>query len=88
MGSPWNVDGKDVEDALQGKPEPFTAFVDALIRADAWFCSIKESAIHTNARITIADGGVDTRVDEGSASDKSGHLDAPLRVAIQIGRLG
>src|ERR1700721_497234 len=53
----------------------FTDFMDSLIRAEAARANIPASAVRSNARINVADGGVDTEVEDvGSSSE---HLPVP-----------
>ncbi len=58
----WTVDEKDFLQLRYGGGEPFTAFVDALIRAHGFVYGVGEAQILTSLRTNIADGGVDTEV--------------------------
>lgn len=74
----WTVDAltiKHLRDAPGGLQ--FTAFIDALIRAQAAVSGIPLSEIHSNLRTNLADGGVDTEVRCGTTRpDPSGWLTA------------
>lgn len=58
----WSVDQKDFLLLRDGGGQPFTAFVDALIRAHGFVYGVGEAEILTSLRTSIADGGVDTQV--------------------------
>lgn len=70
----WTVTGYEV---LRLKIVPggneFTAFVDALIRAQCYGV-FPDGHIDTNVRTNVQDGGVDTKVDTGIANDNLGWL--------------
>jgi len=57
--------------------EPFTAFVDALIRAHGFVHGIGDAQILTSLRTSIADGGVDTEVRLSMPGDPTGYLERP-----------
>jgi hypothetical protein len=50
------------------------AFMDALLWAACWQVGIPESAVRTNLRTDMTDGGVDTRVSQGSDRDVTSYL--------------
>jgi hypothetical protein len=67
------LDATDVEHLRGGDGGRFRDFVVGIIRAQAHFCGIPESAIHTDSR-SMKDGGADCQVDEGQPSGSSGWL--------------
>jgi hypothetical protein len=67
------LDVQDVFALRGGGGALFTAFVDTLIRATASRLPIRPVDIHTNMRVNIPDGGVDTQVDV-SGNDPEGRL--------------
>jgi hypothetical protein len=48
-----------------------------LLQAQCFIYGIPQSAIATTLRVNVGDGGVDTRIDNGVASDRTGYLGAP-----------
>ena len=60
-----------------GGGEPFTGFVNALLRLQCFVYGIPDAAIATTLRVNVGDGGVDTRIDEGSTNDATGRLRCP-----------
>ncbi len=58
----WSVDQKDFLLLRDGGGQPFTGFVDALIRAHGFVYGVGEAEILTSLRTSIRDGGVDTQV--------------------------
>jgi hypothetical protein len=70
------ITGDEVSRALQGHADRFTAFVDALIRAEAHLGGVPDAAVITNQRYSIPDGGVDTECGQEVLSDRSGALRA------------
>jgi len=60
-----------------GGGQPFTGFVDALLRAQCFVHGLPDSAIATTLRVNVRDGGVDTRIDKGSPQDATGRLRCP-----------
>jgi len=60
-----------------GGGQPFTGFVDALLRAQGFVSGIPQSDIATNLRVNTGDGGVDTRIDQGATGDRTGYLPVP-----------
>jgi hypothetical protein len=73
----WNVDQKDFLLLRDGGGQPFTAFVDALIRAHGFVYGVGEADILTSLRASIKDGGVDTQVRRAMQNDPTGFLDLP-----------
>jgi hypothetical protein len=57
--------------------KPFTLRMDSLIRASAGLLAIPAAEVWDNSRINLADGGVDTQVNQGSTSDETGYFVAP-----------
>jgi hypothetical protein len=57
--------------------EKFTAFVDDLIRAQAFACGVPDANIHTNRKTNEPDGGVDTQVTAPFLGDRTGRFDRP-----------
>jgi hypothetical protein len=55
----------------------WVAFMDNLLWAACWQVGIPESAVRTNLRTDRKDGGVDTRISEGSDRDLTGYLQTP-----------
>jgi hypothetical protein len=70
----WTVDQKDFLLLRDGGGQPFTGFVDALIRAHGFVYGVGEAEILTSLRTNIADGGVDTEVQRGVPGDPTGFL--------------
>jgi len=62
--SPWQIDDDEVFQLRRHGGTRFTAFVDALIRAEAQRAGAPLGVVQTNIRATIPDGGVDTDVKE------------------------
>ena len=54
--------------------EKFTAFCDSLIYATIHYLSILLSDVHINQRVNAKDGGVDSKVDNGSEKDTTGYF--------------
>jgi hypothetical protein len=77
MMNMWFVDQKDFLLLRDGGGQPFTAFVDALIRAHGFVYGVGEAEILTSLRTNIADGGVDTEVQRAMPGDSSGFLLEP-----------
>ena len=61
---------------LDGTGKPFTQFVDSVVRASASMLNIPSPDVHTNVRVNVPDGGVDTQVDRGGG-DSCGRLVGP-----------
>jgi hypothetical protein len=60
---------------LDGTGKPFTEFMDTVLRATAGKLGIPPAAVHTNLRVNLGDGGVDTQIDLGN--DPKGYLQGP-----------
>lgn len=58
---------------MGGCGEPFTRFVDGLIRTHAFVYGIGEAEILTSLRTNIGDGGVDTQVRRDIPNDPTGY---------------
>lgn len=54
---------------LDGTGKPFTAFMDSILRAAAAKLGIAPTEVHTNLRVNLGDGGVDTQIDRGNGAD-------------------
>jgi hypothetical protein len=57
----WAVNALEFR-RFQGRGEPFTEVMDALISSEMPIAGIPDSALSTNLRVTIPDGGIDTRL--------------------------
>ena len=57
---------------LDGTGKPFAEFMDRVLRATAAKLGVTPAQVHTNLRVNLADGGVDTQIDQGN--DPEGHL--------------
>ena len=73
----WTVSAHDFQSIRGGGGQPFTGFVDALLRAQCFVCGIPDSAVATTLRVNVRDGGVDTRSDQGTLNDATGRLRCP-----------
>jgi hypothetical protein len=73
----WTVDQKDFLLLRDGGGQPFTGFVDALIRAHGFVYGVGEAEILASLRTNIADGGVDTEVQRAMPGDSTGFLADP-----------
>jgi hypothetical protein len=60
---------------LDGTGKPFAEFMDRVLRASAAKLGIAPAHVHTNLRVNLGDGGVDTQIDQ--ANDPEGHLAGP-----------
>ena len=74
----WSIEARDIL-ILQGAGggEPFTKFVDALIRAHCFAFGIPDAELRTNCRANVSDGGVDTQVNRAVPNDSSGCFTFP-----------
>ncbi len=70
-----SVTADDFRIFLDGTGKPFTQFLDSVVRANAAKLSISPADVHTNIRVNVPDGGVDTQVDSGN--DPEGRLLGP-----------
>jgi hypothetical protein len=71
----WTVSAlHDFPSLRGGGGQPFTGFVDALLRTQCFVYGVPDSAIATTLRVNVEDGGVDTRIDEGAPDDSTGRL--------------
>jgi hypothetical protein len=73
----WNLDQGDFAFLRGGGGEPFTHFVDALIRAHGFVHGVGEAEILTSLRANVADGGVDTQVRRAMDNDSTEFLRVP-----------
>jgi hypothetical protein len=73
----WNLDQTDFALIRGGGGEPFTHFVDALIRAHGFVHGVGEAEILTSLRANVADGGVDTQVRRAMGNDSTEFLRIP-----------
>ena len=73
----WTINQTDFPLLLGGAGQPFTGFVDALIRAHGFVYGLREADIRTSLRTSIADGGVDTEVRSAMSADPTGFLLTP-----------
>ncbi len=73
----WSVDQKDFLLLRDGGGQPFTGFVDALIRAHGFLYGVGEAEILTSLRTSIADGGVDTQVRRAMPNEPTEFLRLP-----------
>jgi hypothetical protein len=60
---------------LDGTGKPFAQFMDGVLRTTAAKLGIPPSAVHTNLRVNLPDGGVDSQIDQGN--DPEGRLAGP-----------
>ncbi len=70
----FRVTGRQIQSLQGGGGEPFTAFVDALLRAHGSVYGLVDSDIETSIQTTTRDGGVDTSVRRGVPGDPTGWL--------------
>ena len=73
----WTIDATDFALLRGGGGQPFTAFVDSLIRSHALVNGISDASISTTLRVNVRDGGVDTQVSEAMPSDTTGYFLVP-----------
>ena len=74
----WRINPFDVVNmGRTGDGRVFTDLLDSLIRAHAHSALIPQADIHTNLRVNLADGGVDTQIDSASAADAFGWTETP-----------
>jgi hypothetical protein len=73
----WSVDPKDFLLLRDGGGQPFTGFIDALIRTHGFVHEVGESEILTSLRTSIKDGGVDTQVRRAMPNEPTGFLQVP-----------
>jgi hypothetical protein len=67
----WTIDVSEIR-TFQSNGGAFTELVDSLLRAEAYVCGVSDSAIATNCRMFLPDGGVDSAVHEAIVSSPSG----------------
>jgi hypothetical protein len=74
----WTISSAtDIPLLRGGGGQPFTRFVNALLQAQCFAYGIPQAAIATTLRVNVGDGGVDTRIDQGAAGDRTGYLGGP-----------
>jgi hypothetical protein len=56
--------------------KPFTQFMNSVLRASAAKLGIPPTDVHTNLRVSVPDGGIDSQIDKG-ADDPNGYLARP-----------
>ncbi len=69
----WRIDGNHVLRLRGGGGEPFTKFVDSLVRSQAYL-ELPDSEIRTTIRTNLSDGGVDTEICKPMPNDTTGWL--------------
>jgi hypothetical protein len=74
----WTISSATDIPLLRGSGgQPFTRFVNELLQSQCFAYGIPQAAIATTLRVNVGDGGVDTRIDQGAAGDRTGYLDRP-----------
>ncbi|HUW14238.1 MAG TPA: hypothetical protein VM537_31235, partial [Anaerolineae bacterium] len=73
----FRVSPNDIRRLQGAGGEPFTLFVDDLIRAEAAGGGVPDTEIRTNLKTTAPDGGVDTQVRVAIPGDPTGRLRRP-----------
>jgi hypothetical protein len=73
----WTVNQKDFLLLRDGGGQPFTGFVDGLIRIHGYVYGVGEAEILTSLRTSIEDGGVDTQARRAFPGDPTGYLLVP-----------
>jgi hypothetical protein len=68
----WKLNPADLHQLKGAGGEPFVHFMDRLIRAEAARGGLQQSAIATQLRVNIKDGGVDTQVKNRIPQDNTG----------------
>ena len=71
----WTINAHDVIH-LGRTPggDRFTELVDSIIRSQVAVSNLPQASIHTNLRVNIQDGGVDTLVEQGIVDDPIGWM--------------
>jgi hypothetical protein len=76
--SMWTISATaDLPSLRGGGGQPFTDFVDGLLRTHCVAIGVPDASIATTLRVNVGDGGVDTRIDSGSPADGTGRLRCP-----------
>ena len=70
------VDGRQIRGLQGAGGEPFTQFVDALLRSQCSIAGLADAVLHTNQRVNRQDGGVDTSIDVPLSEDRTGWLES------------
>lgn len=73
----WSLGVQDIFALRSPGGDAFTAFIDSVIRAQAYVCGLPDAAIKTNQKTTAPDGGVDTQVDPPCPNDVTGWMSVP-----------
>jgi len=73
----WTIDPKEVCLLRGSGGQPFTEFVNSALSVEAFLLGIPASQIAMTLRVNVGDGGVDSRIDHGAASDRTGWLGVP-----------
>ncbi len=73
----WTIDPKEVCLLRGSGGQPFTEFVNSVLSVEAFLLGIPASQIAMTLRVNVGDGGVDSRIDHGAASDRTGWLGVP-----------
>src|SRR6266404_2007925 len=73
----WILDASDFALLRGGGGQPFTSFVDALIRTHGFVHGVGDAEILTCLRTNVADGGVDTQVRRPIENDRTEYFRFP-----------
>lgn len=74
----WTISAThDLPSLRGGGGEPFTEFVDSLLRTHCFAIGIPDTSIATTLRVNVRDGGVDTTIDRGDMADTTERLCCP-----------
>jgi hypothetical protein len=73
----WTISAPDLTSLRGAGGQPFTGFVDELLRTQCFVYGIPNSEIATTLRVNVGDGGVDTRIDRGVPNEPTGWLQCP-----------
>jgi hypothetical protein len=74
----WTISSAvDIPLLRGGGGQPFTRFVNTILQAQCFAYGIPQTAIATTLRVNVGDGGVDTRIDQRAADDRTGYLGGP-----------
>src|ERR1700728_1449792 len=71
-----SVSSDDLRIFLDGTGRAFVQFMDSVLRASAAKLRIPAADVHTNLKISVPDGGVDSQIDRGG-DDQNGRLVDP-----------
>jgi len=73
----WSISAIEVAHLRSPGGDRFTQFANALLRAEACVLGIPDTAIDTNARVNLPDGGVDSKVAVAAPHDPAGRFRVP-----------